>query len=336
MQHVKVKYSDKPHLKKTAGWWGKSWYRYRIWRDNRRYDYYDRRRRNMALRLGGLLLVGAGIVGYSAVSPRPSNTISTKLNTPIPFGNQGKNVQIVSRVFNPKTGTLQVGLRFTGTTDSLVSDINMKRFKLSFAGDRYIKTGQSEVNIIPTSDNTSVVQFVKLRPGFQDVRILVRDKSLDTSNITAAANVTQESGSKIKKEDQVGTVIVNNDNKLTRDETQGVDSQKTLVLKQTKSEIHDQDKLIANNKLAIKKWQKAIVERTENSRSTRSQMTQMNAEEIAQAQDLIAGNESAIEDFKSNIARAKSNIASANDKKKSLHKVYKQQQNGRLNVGKVQ
>lgn len=22
MQHVKVKYSDKPHLKKTAGWWG--------------------------------------------------------------------------------------------------------------------------------------------------------------------------------------------------------------------------------------------------------------------------------------------------------------------------
>ena len=51
---------------------------------------------------------------------------------------------------------------------------------------------------------------------------------------------------------------------------------------------------------------------------------------------LIAANESEIEDFKSNIARAKSNIASANDKKKTLHKVYKEQQNGQLNVGKVQ
>ena len=336
MQHVKVKYSDKPHLKKDAGWWGKSWYRYRIWRDNRRYDYYDRRRRNMAFRLGGLLLIGVGIVGYSAVAPRPSNAISTKLNTPTPFGNQGKNVQIVSRVFNPKSGTLQVGLRFTGTSDSLVSDVNMKRFKLSFAGDRYIKNGQSEVNIIPTSDNTSIVQFVKLRRDFQDVRILVSDKSLDTSNITAAENMTQESSSKIKKEDQVGTIIVNNDDKLTRDDTQGIDSQKTLVLKQTNSEIRDQEKLIANNKLAIKKWQKAIVERTENSRSTRSQMARMNAAEVAEAQDLIAGNESEIEDFKSNIARAKSNIASANDKKKTLHKVYKQQENGRLNVGEME
>ena len=198
------------------------------------------------------------------------------------------------------------------------------------------KNGQLEVNIIPTFDNTSVVQFVKLRRDFQDVRILVRDKSLDTSDITAAENVTQESGSKIKKEDQVGTIIVNNDDKLVRDDTQGVDSQKTLVLKQTKSKIRDQEKLIANNKLAIEKWQKAIVERTENSRTTRSHMAQMNAAEVAQAQDLIAGNESEIEDFKSNIARAKSNIASANDKKKTLHKVYKEQQNGRLNVGKVQ
>ena len=122
-----------------------------------------------------------------------------------------------------------------------------------------IKNGQSEVNIIPTSDNTSVVQFVKLRRDFQDVRIIVRDKSLDTSNITAAENVAQESGSKIKKEDQVGTIIINNDDKLTRDETQGVDSQKTLVLKQTKSLIRAQDKLIANNKLAIEKWEKAII-----------------------------------------------------------------------------
>ena len=198
------------------------------------------------------------------------------------------------------------------------------------------KNGQLEVNIIPTFDNTSVVQFVKLRRDFQDVRILVRDKSLDTSDITAAENVTQESGSKIKKEDQVGTIIVNNDDKLVRDDTQGVDSQKTLVLKQTKSKIRDQEKLIANNKLAIEKWQKAIVERTENSRTTRSHMAQMNAAEVAQAQDLIAGNESEIEDFKSNIARAKSNIASTNDKKKTLNKVYRQQKIGRLNVGKVQ
>ena len=98
-----------------------------------------------------------------------------------------------------------------------------------------------------------------MRRDFQDVRIIVRDKSLDTSNITAAENVAQESGSKIKKEDQVGTIIINNDDKLTRDETQGVDSQKTLVLKQTKSLIRAQDKLIANNKLAIEKWEKAII-----------------------------------------------------------------------------
>lgn len=62
MQHVKVKYSQKPHLKKGAGWFGKSFYRYRVWQDNHRYNYYDRHRRNVAIRLGGLLVIGVGIL----------------------------------------------------------------------------------------------------------------------------------------------------------------------------------------------------------------------------------------------------------------------------------
>ena len=335
MQHVKVKYSQKPHLKKGAGWFGKSFYRYRVWQDNHRYNYYDRHRRNVAIRLGGLLVIGVGILGYSAVAPRPSSTVGTKLNTPVSFGNQGKNAQLTSQVFNPKTGTLQLGVKFTGSADMLVSDVNMNRFKLTFDGDRFIKKGQSQVNIIPTYDNTLVVQFVKLRKGFQDVRVNIRDTSLDAANITAADRVGDDDNKTTKQKAQVGTLIVNNDNKLTRNNTQPVDSQKTLVLAQTKSEITDQKRLIQNNKSAITKWQKAITQRTENSRATRKEMSQMNAEEIAQAEELISNNDSAITDIKTNIARAKSNISSANDKIKTLQKLYKKQQNGNLKVAKV-
>lgn len=335
MQHVKVKYSQKPHLKKGAGWFGKSVYRYRVWQDNRRYDYYDRHRRSVAIRLGGLLLIAVGVVGYSAVAPRPSNTVGTKLNTPVAFGNQGKSAELTSRVFNPKTGTLQVGVKFTSAADQLVSDVNMNRFKLTFDGDRFIKNGQSEVNIIPTSDTTLVVQFVKIRRGFQDVRINIKDTSLDTSNITAATRVSDTEAKTTKQKAQIGTLIVNNDDKLTRDVTQPVDSQKTLVLAQTKSEISDQKKLIQSNKAAIAKWQQAITQRNENSRATRAEMAQMNAAEVAQAEDLISTNDSAISDIKSNITRAKSNISSANDKIKTLQKLYKTQQNGHLKVAKV-
>lgn len=335
MQHVKVKHSQKPHLKKGAGWFGKSVYRYRVWRDNRRYDYYDWQRRSVAIRLGGLLLIGVGIVGYSAITPRPSNTVGTKLNTPVSFGNQGKSAQLTSQVFNPKTGTLQLGVKFTGAADMLVSDVNMDRFKLTFDGDRFIKNGQSEVNIIPTSDTTLVVQFVKIRKGFQDVRVNIKDTSLDTANITAATRVGDDDAKSTKQKAQIGTLIVNNDDKLTRNNNQPVDSQKVLVLEQTKSEIDDQKSLIKNNKNAISKWQKAITQRTENSRATRAGMSQMNAEEVAQAEELISTNDAAISDIKTNITRAKSNISSANDKIKSLQKLYKTQQNGNLKVGKV-
>lgn len=335
MQHVKVKYSQKPHLKKGAGWFGKSIYRYRVWQDNHCYDYYDRHRRNVAIRLGGLLLIGVGTVGYSAVVPRPSSTVGTKLNTPVPFGNQGKSAQLISQVFNPKTGTLQLGVKFTDASDLLVSDVNMNRFKLTFDGDRFIKQGQSQVNIIPTSDTTLVVQFAKLRKGFQDVRVNIKDTSLDAANITAANRVDDDDDKTSKQKAQVGTLIVNNDNTLTRDNNQPVDSQKTLVLAQTKSEIIDQKRLIQNNKSAITKWQKAITQRTENSRATGKEMSQMNAEEVAQAEELISTNDSAITDIKTNIARAKSNISSANDKIKSLQKLYKTQQNGNLKVAKV-
>ena len=166
MQHVKVKYSQKTHLKKGAGWFEKSFYRYRVWQDNHRYNYYDRHRRNVAIRLGGLLVIGVGILGYSAVAPRPSSTVGTKLNTPVSFGNQGKNAQLTSQVVNPKTGTLQLGVKFTGSADMLVSDVNMNRFKLTFDGDRFIKKGQSQVNIIPTSDTTLVCSYARFTDRF--------------------------------------------------------------------------------------------------------------------------------------------------------------------------
>lgn len=330
---MKIKYIDKPHLKKNAGWWGKAWYRWAVWRDNRRYDYYDRHRRNLVIRILALVTLAAGIVIYSAVAPRPSNTVSTKLNTPIPFGNQNKNVQIESNVFNPDTGTLQVGLKFTSASETLVSDINMKRFKLSFDGDRYIKNSESEVNIIPTSSDTLVVQFVKLNTKFQDVRINVADKSLDVSSI-AAVSEASSSSKKNTSDEQIGTVIVNNDSQLIRDNKQPVDTQKTLVLNQTNRKIDEQKSVIDENKSAIKKWHKAITEKTENIRETRAQMSDMTNEEMAQADDLIQTNQSAIGEFNTSISDAKSNIFSAKDKIKTLKKTYTEQQNGRLKVDK--
>lgn len=34
MQHVKVKYSEKPHLKEGTGWFSRWWYRRRVKHDN--------------------------------------------------------------------------------------------------------------------------------------------------------------------------------------------------------------------------------------------------------------------------------------------------------------
>lgn len=337
MQHVKVKYSEKPHLKEGATWFSRWWYHRQIKHDNRRYNHYDQQRKTVTLRLLSLLGIAAAILIYSMVMPRPSSTVSTKLNQTMAFGNQGTNVQLTKKVFNDETGLLELHFKFTGNTDdTLITGINMKRFKLSFAGDRYIQNGQSEYHIIATSTNTMVVQFEKLKTNFQDVRVGFADKSIDTENIKTAVDESSDSAKKpAKTSDQVATIVINNDDKLPVNKQRKVLTKKQLVVAQTNTNIQEQKQAIKENRIAIKEWQAAIKEQTENVRATRQQMPDMTDKEQAQANETIESYQSKMTDLKKNISDTNATIDSKKEKIKQLEKQKTKQQNGQLNVPKL-
>ena len=337
MQHVKVKYSEKPHLKEGAGWFSRWWYRRRVKHDNRQYNHYDQQRRTVTLRFLSLLGIAAAILIYSMVMPRPSSTVSTKLNQEMAFGNQGTNVALTKKIFNDETGLLELHFKFTGNVDdSITTGINMKRFKLSFAGDRYIQNGQSEYHIVATSPNTMVVQFEKLKTNFQDVRVSFADKTIDTESIKTAANDDESATNKqAKASDQLATIIINNDDKLPTNQQRKVLSKKQLVVAQTRTNIQEHEHNIKENRAAIKEWQVAIKEQTENVRATRQQMQDMTDKERSQANETIASYESKMTDLKKNISDAKNDIRSEKDKIKHLEKQKTKQQHGQLNVPKL-
>ena len=336
MQHVKVKYSQKPHLKENAGWWSRFWYNWRIKQDNHRYNRYDQQRKSVTIRLLSLLGIGVAIIVYSMVMPRPSSTVSTKLNQAMAFGNQGANVQLTQKIFNANSGLLELHFKFTGNTnETTISGINMKRFKLSFTGDRYIQSGESEYHIIPTSANTLVVQFEKLKTNFQDVRVLFKDKTIDTADITAATDDRDRSVKQANGSDQVATIIVNNDDQLQQDNNRVAKSKKQLVVAQTEANIHEQKRRISKNQTAIKEWKGAIKEQTENINSTRQQMKDMTNDELDQANEAIENYESKTTDLKKDISNAKEDISTEKDKIDQLKKQKMKQQNGQLNVPKL-
>lgn len=336
MQHVKVKYSQKPHLKDGAGWWSRLWYNWRIKQDNHKYNRYDQQRKSVTIRLLSLLGIGVAIIVYSMVMPRPSSTVSTKLNQAMAFGNQGANVQLTQKIFNKNSGLLELHFKFTGNTnETTFSEINMKRFKLSFAGDRYIQNGQSEYHIVPTSTNTLVVQFAKLKTNFQDVRVMFKDNTIDTTDINVATDDSDRSVKKAKASVQVATIIVNNDDQLEQDNKRVAKGKKQLVIMQTETDIHEQRQLITKNKTAIKEWQGAIKEQTENIRSTRQQMKDMTNDELDQANEAIKNYESKTTDLKKSISEAKEDITTEKDKIAQLKKQKTKQQNGQLNVPKL-
>lgn len=336
MQHVKVKYSQKPHLKEGAGWWGRLWYNWRIKQDNHKYNRYDQQRKSVTIRLLSLLGIGVAIIVYSMVMPRPSNTVSTKLNQAMAFGNQGANVQLTQKIFNKNSGLLELHFKFTGNTnETTISEINMKRFKLSFAGDRYIQNGQSEYHIVPTSTNTLVVQFEKLKTNFQDVHVMFKDNTIDTADITVATDDRDRSVKQANGSDQVATIIVNNDDQLTQDHKRVAKSKKQLVVAQTETNIHEQKRLISKNKSAIKAWQGAIKEQTENINATRQQMKDMTNDELDQANEAIENYESKTTDLKKDISNAKEDISIEKDRIDQLKKQKTKQQHGQLNVPKL-
>ena len=336
MQHVKVKYSEKPHLKEGAGWWSRTWYNWRVWHGNHKYNRYDQHRKSVTIRLLGLLGIGVTIIAYSMIMPRPSGTVSTKLNQEMAFGNQGANVQLTEKSFNEDSGLLELHFKFTGNNnESTLSGINMKRYKLSFAGDRYIQSGQSEYHIIPTSANTMVVQFEKLKTNFQDVRVMFEDKTVDTADINIATNESDSSVKKTQSSDQLATVIVNNDDQLHLNNKLDLKSKKQLVIAQTSDNIQEQQRHIKKDKAAIKKWQTAIDEQEENVKSIHVQMKDMTDDEQDQASESIETYESKITDFKKDISNAKEDISDERNKIQQLEKQKTKQQNGQLNVAKL-
>lgn len=333
MQHVKIKYSEKPYLKDDAGFFGRALYKFHVWRDNRRYDYYDRQRKNVTLRFAIMFAILFGLIVYQAVNMRNVTTAATELNTALPFGTQGRNVKVTSRVFNRKTGTLLVGLKFTDSGNNLVSDVNMKDFKITASGKK-IKSG-TKVNV-PTSENTMVVKVTNLNTDFRTLDLKVKDNSLDVSGLQTESSISSSESTSKKHTDkpQVAEIVVSNDHSLKVNNNLTATSQKSLVMAQTKIEVADEKKVIAHNKSVINKWEKAIADREQSIKNTRKNMTTMSADELSQAKDLIASSQSSINDLRTNIASAKSAIDASNDKIKLLNKAYVKQQNGTLNVPK--
>ncbi|RDG16257.1 hypothetical protein DQM12_00985, partial [Leuconostoc mesenteroides subsp. mesenteroides] len=126
--------------------------------------FLEHQRRNLIGIFSIFVMIAFGATVLVSITPRPSNLPSTELNTPVSFGTLNKTASLTKSVFNKNNGVLE--LHYT-ISDGSVSDqdlVDISKIKFTAMTDH----GDNQVTgrVVPTSNNTVVVQFKNLSHNF--------------------------------------------------------------------------------------------------------------------------------------------------------------------------
>lgn len=291
----------------------------KIWKHN----FHEHQRRNLLKIFLGFCAVSVGTIILANVMPRPSNVASTELNTPVTFGTLGKSAELTKTSFNNKNGVLQMNFV---VSDSSVNDedlVNLKHIKVTAVMDH----GGSRVTgkVMPTSNNTLVVQFENLSARFNAVTVNLQDKNIDEGGITTPDNVTASSDEKnVKSSDTVGKFTVNRDKVKTIENLEAED-QIVLAKKEYDHKISAQKELIKSNRNAIAKYNKAIIQNKatiatymKRTSATDSDNNNSIQDGIKQLDDKIVQDRQQVAQANENISTAKRRIIDYQSTKKSI------------------
>lgn len=285
--------------------------------------FLENQRRNLVGVFGLFILIAFSATVLVTVTPRPSNSPSTALNTPVPFGTMNKTASLNKSVFNNETGVLELHLTiYDGTvSDQNLVDINKIRFTATtdHGGDQV--TGR----VVPTSNNTVVIQFKNLNHNFNAVTLIAHDKSINTATIEAPNNVSAESSDKTKtpasRQNVSGKFTINRD-KITLSNTLLFSNQRVLEISEYNAKIAAQRKLIAKNSDAIIAYQKAVDQQEVTVKKYQAILAQSNESDIQTSIDNARNQTTQIRtqmnEAQSNIQHAKLNIDQYQKTKKQI------------------
>jgi uncharacterized coiled-coil protein SlyX len=276
--------------------------------------FLEHQRRNLIAIFSLFILIAFGTTVMVNITPRPSNLPSTELNTPVSFGTLNKTVSLTKSVFNKNNGVLE--LHYT-ISDGAVSDqdlVDISKIKFTAITDH----GGNKVTgrVVPTSNNTLVVQFKHLSHNFNAVTLTAHDKSINTSTVEAPSSVVADSSSAKKttanSNTASGKFIINRD-KVSKSNTLRFATQKELEVSEREAKIAAQQKLISKNTNAIVEYQKAIDQQQSSIKKYQKILAQSDESDtqtsVDNARDAITQIRTQISDAQKNIQRAKTNIS---------------------------
>lgn len=276
--------------------------------------FLEHQRRNLIAIFTLFILIAFGTTVLVSITPRPSNLPSTELNTPVSFGTLNKTASLTKSVFNKNNGVLE--LHYT-ISDGAVSDqdlVDISKIKFTAMTDH----GGSQVTgrVVPTSNNTLVVQFKNLSHNFNAVTLTAHDKSINTATVEAPSSVVADSSSAKKTAANSNTVsgkfIINRD-KVSKSNRLTFATQRELEVNESEAKIAAQQKLISKNTNAIVEYQKAINQQQSSIKKYQKILAQFDDSDtqtsIDNARDAITQIRTQISDAQKNIQRARTNIS---------------------------
>ncbi|MFK8200456.1 hypothetical protein ACI78M_04900 [Leuconostoc mesenteroides] len=285
--------------------------------------FLEHQRRNLIAIFSLFILIAFSTTVVVNITPRPSNLPSTELNSPVSFGTLNKTANLTKSVFNKNNGVLE--LHYT-ISDGAVSDqdlVDISKVKFTAMTDH----GGNQVTgrVVPTSNNTLVVQFKNLSHNFNAVTLTANDKSINTATVEAPSSVSAESSSTKKTATDTNTAsgkfIINRD-KVSKSNTLTFASQKELEVRESEAKIAAQQKLISKNTNAIVEYQKAIDQQQSSIKKYQKLLAQSDDADtqtsIDNARDAITQIRTQISDAQKNIQRAKTNISQYQKTKKHV------------------
>ncbi|ABJ62360.1 hypothetical protein PUV52_07435 [Leuconostoc mesenteroides] len=285
--------------------------------------FLEHQRRNLIGIFSIFVMIAFGATVLVSITPRPSNLPSTELNTPVSFGTLNKTASLTKSVFNKNNGVLE--LHYT-ISDGSVSDqdlVDISKIKFTAMTDH----GGNQVTgrVVPTSNNTVVVQFKNLSHNFNAVTLTAHDKSINTATVEAPSSVVADSSNAKKTTANSNTAngkfIINRD-KVSKSNTLTFATQKELEVNESNDKISAQQKLISKNTNAIVEYQKAIDQQQSSIKKYQKILAQSDDSDtqtsINNARDAITQIRTQVSDAQNNIQRAKTNISQYQKIKKQV------------------
>lgn len=289
--------------------------------------FLENQRRNLVGIFSIFVFIALAATVLVTITPRPSNLPSTALNTPVPFGTLNKKASLTKSVFNKNNGVLE--LHYT-VADGAVSNQNLVDIsKINFTAKADHGGNQVTGRVVPTSNNTIVIQFKNLSKNFNAVILTAHDTSINTATVDAPKNVSSTSSDSKKTGGSTnitsGKFIVNRD-KVANSNSLKFSTQKELALTETDAKISAQQTLIDQNTDAIVEYQKAIDQQESAIKKYQKALAQSDDSDtqtsIENAREAITQTRTQISDAQANIQRAKSSI---NDYKKTKKQIQEDQ-----------